>query len=93
MMDFLNLISIGVAAFVATNIDDIFLLILFLSSSSLPVRQIVLGQYIGIGLLVSISTLGSFLPLVIPFIYYWVTGFGTRSDRCKEISSAHKERR
>jgi len=66
MTDILNLVPIGVVAFAATNIDDIFLLIIFFSSLTFPIRQVVLGQYIGIGLLVAISALGSFLPLVIP---------------------------
>ena len=31
-----------------------------------PVRQIVLGQYVGIGLLIAISALGSLIALVVP---------------------------
>jgi cadmium resistance protein CadD (predicted permease) len=68
MSDILTLVTIGISAFVATNIDDIFILMIFFSTSSLsfPIRQVVLGQYIGIGLLVAISALGSFIPLVVP---------------------------
>ena len=68
MSDILTLVTIGISAFVATNIDDIFILMIFFStcSFSFPVRQVVLGQYIGIGLLVAISALGSFIPLVVP---------------------------
>jgi len=36
------------------------------SPSTYPTKQIVLGQYIGIGLLVTISALGSFISLVVP---------------------------
>jgi cadmium resistance protein CadD (predicted permease) len=66
-----SLIAIGISAFVATNIDDIFVLMMFFSSSysssmAFPVRQIVLGQYIGIGLLIAISALGSLISLVVP---------------------------
>jgi cadmium resistance protein CadD (predicted permease) len=61
-----SMIAIGMLAFAATNIDAIFVLMMFLSSSTFPVRQVILGQYIGIGLLVTISALGSFIPLVIP---------------------------
>ena len=61
----------GVSAFIATNIDDIFLLMMFFSSSyssimTFPVRQIVFGQYLGIGLLIAISALGSLIALVVP---------------------------
>jgi cadmium resistance protein CadD (predicted permease) len=71
LTDLVSLIAIGVSAFVATNIDDIFVLMMFFSSSysssmTFPVRQIVLGQYIGIGLLIVISALGSLISLVVP---------------------------
>jgi cadmium resistance protein CadD (predicted permease) len=42
MVDIIGLIAIGVAAFVATNIDDIFVLMIFFSSLDSPIRQIVL---------------------------------------------------
>jgi len=64
MMDILGLIAIGIASFAATNIDDIFVLMMFFSSSTFPVRHVIVGQYIGIALLVSISALGSFISLV-----------------------------
>ena len=71
MTDFASLIGIGVSAFAATNIDDISVLMMFFSSSysssmAFPVRQIVLGQYMGIGLLIAISALGSLISLVVP---------------------------
>ena len=66
MIDILGLVTIGVAAFVATNIDDIFVLMIFFSSLTFPVRQVVLGQFIGIGLLIAISALGSLISLVVP---------------------------
>ena len=69
MTDIPGLIAIGVAAFASTNIDDIFVLMMFFSSPSsmtFPVKQVVLGQYIGIGLLVAISALGSFISLAVP---------------------------
>jgi cadmium resistance protein CadD (predicted permease) len=66
MIDILGLVAIGVGAFVATNIDDIFVLMMFFSSLTYPVRQIALGQYIGIGLLIVISVLGSLITLVVP---------------------------
>ena len=66
MVDLLSLIPIGVSAFAATNIDDIFVLMMFFSSLSFPVRHVVLGQYVGIGLLIAISVLGSLISLVVP---------------------------
>lgn len=67
MVDFLGLLTIGISAFAATNIDDIFILMLFFSASqSFPTKQVVLGQYIGIGLLTAVGALGAFLPLLVP---------------------------
>ena len=66
MTDFFALIGIGISSFIATNIDDIFVLMLFFSTSNFRKSQIVIGQYLGIGLLVVIGTLGSLLALVVP---------------------------
>src|ERR1051325_8067023 len=68
VVDIAALITIG-TSFAATNIDDIFILIMFFSSSfsSFPTRQVVVvGQYLGIGLLVTISALGSFISVAVP---------------------------
>ena len=67
MTDFGYLIFLDIAAFVSTNIDDIFLLILFFSNNlKFPPYEVIIGQYIGIGLLVAISIIISFISLVIP---------------------------
>jgi cadmium resistance protein CadD (predicted permease) len=65
-VDPVNLVVLGVSAFAATNIDDIFLLMLFFSSSNLTGRHVVAGQYAGFGLLVGISAVGSLVSLVVP---------------------------
>ena len=67
MIDIVGLVAIGIDAFAATNIDDIFVLMIFFSSSlSFPIRNIILGQYLGIGLLIAISIVGSLISLVVP---------------------------
>jgi cadmium resistance protein CadD (predicted permease) len=75
MADFLALVGIGVSAFIATNIDDIFVLMLFFSSSKFHKFQVVIGQYLGIGLLVVISALGSLLALIVPQQIIGLLGF------------------
>ena len=65
-MDLISLVGIGISAFIATNIDDIFVLMIFFSNSTFQKGQIVVGQFLGIGLLVALSTLGALLSLVIP---------------------------
>ena len=49
MTDFFDLVGIGVSAFIATNIDDIFVLMLFFSSFKFHKFQVVVGQYLGLG--------------------------------------------
>ena len=66
MIDILGIIAIGVAAFAATDIDDLFVLMILFSSLNFPVRHIILGQYLGIGLLIVIGLVGSLISLVVP---------------------------
>jgi cadmium resistance protein CadD (predicted permease) len=66
MVDFFGILGIGATAFVATNIDDLFILIAFFSNSRFPLSQIVLGQYTGMGALLAISVVGSLIALIVP---------------------------
>jgi cadmium resistance transport/sequestration family protein len=58
----------AVAAFASTNIDDIFVLMLFYSqvNTTFRRRHVVIGQYLGFLALVAISALGYFGTLIIP---------------------------
>src|SRR5918993_2644597 len=67
MVDFFGIFGIGTTAFVATNIDDLLILIAFFANSSrFPLPQIVLGQYAGMGALLAISIVGSLIALIVP---------------------------
>jgi cadmium resistance protein CadD (predicted permease) len=66
MVDFFGILGIGATAFVATNIDDLLILIAFFSNSRFPLSQIVLGQYTGMGALLAISVVGSLIVLIVP---------------------------
>jgi cadmium resistance protein CadD (predicted permease) len=72
--EFLIFLGIGVAAFVATNIDDIFILMIFFSTHRFHVYDIVVGQFLGIGSLIAISALGSILALVFPLYVIGLMG-------------------
>jgi cadmium resistance protein CadD (predicted permease) len=74
MLDFLNLALIGISAFVASNIDDTFILILLFSSFSFQPRHVFMGQFLGIAALIAISTLGSLVSLVLPQFSIGLTG-------------------
>ncbi len=59
-------IVLGIVVFIVTNIDDIFLLMMFFSDNGYTSAQVVLGQYIGTALLVIIGLTGAFAALIIP---------------------------
>ena len=67
----------GVAAFAASNLDDLFLLMLYFSQANNdPQREksIIVGQYLGFSVLVFISVLGYLGSLLIPRHYVGLLG-------------------
>ena len=68
MNELITAIPTGFTAFTATNLDDVFILMLFFSqvNATFRRRHIVLGQYLGFGTLVLISLPGFFGSLVMP---------------------------
>ena len=70
----LTLLFIAIVAFIATNLDDIFVLMIFFAHPDYKNTQIVIGQYIGISSLILISSLGYFFKFVIPAA--WISLLG-----------------
>ena len=67
VVDFFSILGIGATAFVATNIDDLLILIAFFANSHrFPLPQIVLGQYAGMGALLAFGIVGSLIALIVP---------------------------
>ncbi len=66
-----------VTAFVVTNVDDLFVLMIFFSqrSPSFRTAHIVLGQYLGFCALVGISALGLVAGIFIPAAWIGLLGF------------------
>jgi cadmium resistance protein CadD (predicted permease) len=61
-------------SFASTNIDDVFLLLSFFADPKFRARYVVIGQYIGIGVLYSTSLGASFVSLVTPSAYLGLLG-------------------
>ncbi len=74
MIELIFLVFTAVAMFIATNLDDIFVLMVFFSNKEFTAKQIVLGQYIGVIALIAISALSYFLQLVIPLSWIGLLG-------------------
>lgn len=73
----LSLLLVGIAAFIITNIDDMFLLILFFSQTGpdLKKRHIIIGQYLGFVVLLAVSMPGFLGALIIPGYVIGLLGF------------------
>lgn len=89
-MDVPALVGIGIAAFVSTNIDDLFILMVFFASPRFPSYQIVLGQYIGMGSLMGVSLVGSLIALVLPRYLIGLIGLFPIAVGIKELLEPHK---
>lgn len=74
MNHLIALTGMAVVLFAATNIDDIFVLVGFFADPKLRTREIVLGQYAGIGALFCLSLAASLLSLQIPRAYVGLLG-------------------
>lgn len=65
-MDVLSRLGLAVVVFVSTNLDDILLLAIFFADGKLRPRNVVVGQFLGIGALVAASSVASLAALVVP---------------------------
>jgi cadmium resistance protein CadD (predicted permease) len=66
---------IAIVAFVSTNIDDIFVLVGFFSTSSYSRRDVVVGQFLGIGFLILVSVVLALLSVAFAPEYVGLLGF------------------
>ena len=65
-MDVLSRLGVAVVVFVSTNLDDILVLAVFFADRNLRPRNIVAGQFLGIGALVAASAVAALAALVVP---------------------------
>src|SRR6478609_1002723 len=71
----MEIILTSILAFISTNIDDVFLLMLFFGNKHFKDREIVAGQLLGIATLIVISLGISFIGLVVDKAYIGLLGF------------------
>jgi cadmium resistance protein CadD (predicted permease) len=63
-MNLAAVLGLAVVVFASTNIDDIFVLLGFLADPHFQLRNVAVGQYLGIGVLVIVSIAASLISLV-----------------------------
>ena len=67
-------VSLAVILFVSTNLDDIFVLLGFFADPTYRAWSIVLGQYLGILVLVALSVVAAFIAFAVPVPYVGFLG-------------------
>jgi cadmium resistance protein CadD (predicted permease) len=73
--EIIKTVGVGILTFAATNLDDLILLIVLFSKKNISPNKIILGQILGISLLIAVSWLGSELGLLlIPARYFRLLG-------------------
>jgi len=70
----MELVLTSIIAFISTNIDDIFILMLFFANKEYNRRQVVFGQFAGISALIAISVVGSLIGLLVEQKYIGLLG-------------------
>jgi cadmium resistance protein CadD (predicted permease) len=91
ILDFSALVGVGIVAFVSTNIDDLFILMVFFATPRFTPSQIVFGQYIGMGSLIGVSLAGSLIALVLPRNLIGLIGLFPIAIGIKELLELHKK--
>jgi cadmium resistance protein CadD (predicted permease) len=72
---------------VSTNIDDAFVLVTFIADKNFRVRDVVIGQYAGVGTLYILSAIASLISLIIPPAYVGLLGLAPLAIGTKNYSS------
>jgi len=77
--------ALGVTLFAATDLDDLFVLVGFFASPTFRSRNVVIGQYLGIGALVLLSMVVALVALVIPSAYTGLLGIAPIAIGIKKL--------
>ncbi len=84
-MNILIIISLAISAFIATNIDDLFLLIVLFAHPQYNNASVIIGQYLGIISLIAISIPIYIFKSSIPDFFMVLMGFIPLSIGLKKI--------
>lgn len=87
-MSVVGLLILSSIVFAATDIDDLFLLIAFFSNRQFRARQVVAGQFLGIGCLVALSLAAALLARAIPDAYIGLLGLAPIAIGIRELWEA-----
>ncbi len=74
MSDLISIIPVAVAAFLATNFDNFFLLLSFVAGRDEPDRSVFFGYMTGMLIIVGLSMIAIVLPSFVPIQYLGLLG-------------------
>ena len=87
----LSATALAVPLFATTNVDDIFVLVGFFGDPRFRTREIVVGQYLGIGTLALISVAAAVIALAIPNRYIGLLGLAPIAVGLKKLIDLRHE--
>jgi cadmium resistance protein CadD (predicted permease) len=88
----LEVAALGIIAFAATNADDLFILTAFFADPSARARDVVLGQYLGIGALTLASMACALAALAIPAEWVGLLGLLPLAIGIKKLRDGRRRR-
>jgi cadmium resistance protein CadD (predicted permease) len=93
MESLLAAIVLGIVAFASTNIDDAFVLVTFFADKNFSARDVVVGQYAGMGTLYVVSATASLISLIIPATYIGLLGLAPITIGTRKLWNLRREQR
>ena len=74
MEHIIQLIGVALIGFISTNIDDFFVLTTFFSDDSYNKKTVIIGQYIGMFIIIAVSCVGFIFKMVLPIQWVGILG-------------------
>ena len=85
-------LGLSAVLFASTNVDDVFVLLGFFADRAYRAREVVAGQYLGIGALYGASAVASLASLVIPAAYIGLLGLAPIAIGVRKLLSRSMRR-
>ena len=92
MVTFTTVLFLAVTLFAATNVDDLFVLLGFFADPQFQPREIICGQFLGIGALVLVSLAAALVALAIPPADVSLLGLLPFAIGCKKLADLWRGR-
>jgi cadmium resistance protein CadD (predicted permease) len=92
MESLVSLVGLAIVVFASTNIDDAFVLVGFLADPNFRLRDVVIGQYTGVGTLYAISAIAALISLVIPPAYIGLLGLAPVAIGVKKLTKLRRRK-